>query len=91
MPNQDLINAALLIARHTGNVPITVYDHYDVGEYPLEDAKLIPNWVPATLRSTPEVKEYAYRAKNILRHSAYQARGRPSGVHGLLHQYVRSP
>ncbi|KAI0345368.1 Gaa1-domain-containing protein [Trametopsis cervina] len=87
LPNQDLINSFQVIARHTGGVPVTVYDHYERGEYPDKDLQDIPWWIPAFARRTEAAKEYAYRSKNILRHIGYQARGRASGVHGLMHQF----
>ncbi|KAI0688253.1 Gaa1-domain-containing protein [Cytidiella melzeri] len=87
LPNQDLINSLELISRRTGGVPMTVYDHYGRGEYPDKDMASIPWWVPPVAKNTEAVKEYAYRAKNVLRHVGYQARGRASGVHGLMHQF----
>lgn len=77
-----------MISRHTGGVPVTVYDHYDRGEFPSRDLESIPWWMPDAAKNTEAVQEYSYRAKNILRHVGYQARGRASGVHGLMHQYV---
>lgn len=67
-----------------------VYDHFDHHEFPDRDFEFIPKWIPEGIRRNGATKEYAYRAKNILRHVGYQARGQASGVHGLLHQYVRS-
>ena len=70
---------------------MVLYDHVDPRENPQREAELsnIPLWVPESVRKLPFVKEYAYRAKNVLRHVGFQARGRASGVHGLLHRYVR--
>ncbi|OCH88182.1 Gaa1-domain-containing protein [Obba rivulosa] len=89
LPNQDLINSLFVITRHTAAVPVVVYDHMDPHEFPGIKADLagIPEWVPGSLRENDDVVEYGYRAKNILRHANYQARGQASGVHGLLHQF----
>lgn len=86
LPNQDLINSFQLISKHSGGVPITVYDHFDSQEFPASQTNFVPPWVPGIVRNNEEVKEYFYRAHNILRHVGYQARGCASGVHGLLHQ-----
>lgn len=86
LPNQDLLNSFQKISVYTGGVPVTVYDHYERGEFPERDLADIPSWVPSAAKNTEAVKEYAYRAKNVLRHVSYQARGRASGVHGLMHQ-----
>lgn len=79
LPNQDLINSFQLISRFTGGVPVFVYDH--------SDSRELPVWLPGVLEHVNGINEYAYRAKNILRHVGYQARGKASGVHGLLHQF----
>ncbi|THH17535.1 hypothetical protein EW146_g3293 [Bondarzewia mesenterica] len=89
LPNQDLINSFRIISHHTGGVPVLLYDQYEPSEFPgrQDILKIIPQWVPKALAEREEVIEYGYRAKNILRHAGYQARGRTSGVHGLLHQF----
>ncbi|KAJ3545014.1 hypothetical protein NM688_g5678 [Phlebia brevispora] len=87
LPNQDLINSFERIARHTGGVPVTVYDHIDHHESPEGTLRLLPQWVPSFIKDSEDVKEYIDRARNVLRHVGYQARGRASGVHGLLHQF----
>ena len=86
LPNQDLINSVQHIARYTGGVPVLVYDHKEYNELPEQEMAFLPPWLPDGLRQSTEAKEYAYRAENIVRHVGYQARGRASGVHGLLHQ-----
>lgn len=91
LPNQDLINSFQRIAYHTGSVPVTVYDHVDHHEFPEATLDIIPKWVPISIKQSEDVKEYADRARNILRHVGYQARGRANGVHGLLHQSVIEP
>ncbi|PFH54211.1 hypothetical protein AMATHDRAFT_135962 [Amanita thiersii Skay4041] len=79
LPNQDLQNSIYWIARSSG-VPVTVYDHIDT---PVSSLSF--NWLPDALQK--EVRIYTQHARNILRHVKYQARGLPSGVHGLYHQY----
>ena len=60
-----------------------VYDHKDDW-----DGFTFPEWTPDAIKNNDQVKEYAHRARNVVRHVGYQARGRASGVHGLLHQSV---
>ncbi|KAK2466794.1 hypothetical protein APHAL10511_001052 [Amanita phalloides] len=82
LPNQDLQNSFHRIALSNG-VPVTVYDHVDN-----VDQNKLPGpltWIPEFVGL--EINEYRQRARNILRHVGYQARGRPSGVHGLYHQF----
>ncbi|KAI0064485.1 Gaa1-domain-containing protein [Artomyces pyxidatus] len=89
LPNQDLINSFRLISHHTGGVPVLLYDHHDPSDFPgrQDILKIFPAWTPKRVTDNKDVMEYGYRAKNILRHVGYQARGRASGVHGLLHQF----
>ncbi|PCH38174.1 Gaa1-domain-containing protein [Wolfiporia cocos MD-104 SS10] len=89
LPNQDLINSFQLISRYTSGVPVLLYDHFDHRDYPnrRHEVNGLPEWLPDFVKQNEEVNEYIYRAKNILRHVGYQARGRASGVHGLLHQF----
>ncbi|KAM5535178.1 hypothetical protein V8D89_011114 [Ganoderma adspersum] len=86
LPNQDLMNSVGMISRHTGGVPVLVYDHLDPRETP-NVPSVVPSWVPGWLSNNEDVQEYAMRAKTIARHMNYQARGAASGVHGLLHQF----
>jgi hypothetical protein len=89
LPNQDLLNSFQRISRYSGGVPVTIYDHIDPREYPSQSGPdSIPSWVSSLVGAAPGVQTYAYQATNILRHVGYQARGRASGVHGLLHQYI---
>ena len=81
LPNQDLQNSLHRIALSNG-VPVAVYDHVDM---------MTKGSLPSLLDRLPkpaqvEVEAYRQQAKNIIRHVGYQARGRPSGVHGLYHQ-----
>ncbi|VDC06625.1 unnamed protein product [Peniophora sp. CBMAI 1063] len=88
LPNQDLINSLRVVAHNFG-VPVVLYDHIDPSEFPgrrqLQD--WLPSWIPASVLDNPVAMEYAYRARNIWRHFTYQAKGIPSGVHGLFHQH----
>lgn len=88
LPNQDLINSFQRISRYTGGVPVVLYDHLDPREFggTRSDLEIIPSWFPKVLKEQDKVQMYAYQAKSILRHVGYQARGRASGVHGLLHK-----
>ncbi|KAI4525000.1 Gaa1-like protein [Schizophyllum commune Loenen D] len=103
LPNQDLLNSIFRIARNTVGVPVILYDYKDTFrfeqwtiELASEDSLLgrlglekweMKNWVPKSIRLNPAARAYATKARHILRHFGYQARGRASGVHGLLHQY----
>ncbi|KAM6500391.1 Gaa1-like, GPI transamidase component domain containing protein [Amanita muscaria] len=81
LPNQDLQNSLHRIALSNG-VPVTVYDHIDT------DHQTLPapfNWLPEHIQR--EIGAYCQQVKNVLRHLGYQARGQPSGVHGLYHQF----
>ena len=88
LPNQDLINSFRLISHYTGGVPVVVYDHLE----PTDSAdrwaewSVLPSWVPDFIRRSPQLQQYEYQARNVVRHIGYQARGMCSGVHGLLHQ-----
>jgi len=88
LPNQDLINSFRVVSHNLG-VPVVLYDHIDPSEYPGHQQllALLPSWLPKSLVENPVVLAYVYRARNILRHAGYQARGLASGVHGLFHQY----
>jgi glycosylphosphatidylinositol transamidase len=82
-----LINSLQVIASRTVGVPVIVYDHLDPREFPSRtDLNIMPAWVPEMAHSNDAMKQYAYNAKNVLRHVGYEARGGGSGVHGLLHQ-----
>lgn len=78
LPNQDLINSFERISRFTGGVPVVLYDHVD----------FLPIWwLPKFLERDTTVQTFAKRARNVIRHVAYQGPGRPSGIHGLFHPY----
>ena len=76
LPNQDLFNSFERIARFTGGVPVTIYDHFDLREQSPKKS----------IYDISEVRSYLYQAKNVVRHLQYQTTGRGSGVHGLFHQ-----
>ncbi|KXN92216.1 Glycosylphosphatidylinositol anchor attachment 1 protein [Leucoagaricus sp. SymC.cos] len=86
LPNQDLINSVQRIARGSLHVPVTVYDHLEWRDPAASPSEF--SFLPSPLRHKPDVKDFVNRAKNIIRHVRYQARGRASGVHGLFHQYA---
>ena len=58
-----------------------LYDHVDPQVEPIRKSSLT-SWI----HDLPEVKSYAYQARNVARHLGYQTRGCGSGVHGLFHQ-----
>ena len=75
------MNSFNVISTHTGGVPVVLYDHLEEQTEPM-----ISRWLPQLLSGQAFVKEYAKRARNVLRHVRYQALGRASGVHGLFHR-----
>jgi glycosylphosphatidylinositol transamidase len=81
LPNQDLMNSLNIVSTYTGGVPVLLYDHQDEDTY-----SMIPSWIPQSLRDMAEVRDYAQRARNIIRHVQYQVFGRASGIHGLFHR-----
>lgn len=88
LPNQDLLNSFHIISGNTGGVPVLLYDNHDPSDGNWRDP-LVISWLPAALRDNGRVKNYVYRARNLFSHFSYQARGHPSGIHGLLHQYAK--
>ncbi|KAI6028674.1 Gaa1-like GPI transamidase component [Pisolithus orientalis] len=88
LPNQDLINSVRLISHYTAGVPFVVYDHLEPSEFPDRwQATSILASAPDFIRRSPQLQDFEYRAKNIARHIDYQARGKPSGAHGLYHKF----
>lgn len=88
LPNQDLINSVRLISHYTAGVPFVVYDHLEPSEFPDRwQATSILASAPDFMRRSPQLQDFEYRAKNIARHINYQARGKPSGAHGLYHKF----
>ncbi|KAI6036310.1 Gaa1-like protein [Pisolithus microcarpus] len=88
LPNQDLINSVRLISHYTGGVPFIVYDHLEPNDFPdrWQTTSILAN-APDFIRQSPQLQDFEYRAKNIVRHINYQARGKPSGAHGLYHKF----
>ncbi|KAI9570458.1 Gaa1-like protein [Boletus coccyginus] len=84
LPNQDLINSLRLISHYTGSVPLVLYDHLELHDVP--QSSLLAN-APEFMKRSPQLRELEYRARNVKRHVSYQARGRPSGPHGLFHRF----
>ncbi|QRV85879.1 GPI transamidase component GAA1 [Ceratobasidium sp. AG-Ba] len=95
LPNQDLINSALKIARDSNGISVLAYDTLDYlrTDYPWDRApwvRTIWPYVPKPVQKLinhPETKLFENRAGIVARGMAWQASGRPSGVHGLFHQY----
>lgn len=85
LPNQDLINSLRLISHYTAGVPLVLYDHLEMHDAP--QRSLLAN-APDFMKRSPQLREFEYRARNVKKHVSYQARGRPSGAHGLFHQCV---
>lgn len=94
LPNQDLINSALKIARETNGVAVLAYDTLDYlrTDYPWDCAPWVRTlwpYVPKPVQrliNNPNTKLFENRSGVIARGMAWQASGRPSGVHGLFHQ-----
>ncbi|KAF9218285.1 hypothetical protein BS17DRAFT_811744, partial [Gyrodon lividus] len=84
LPNQDLTNSLRLISHYTGGVPLVLYDHFEAHDAP--QSSLLAN-APEFVRQSPQLRELEYRVRNVKRHVSYQARGRPSGAHGLFHRF----
>ncbi|KAG9318846.1 Gaa1-like GPI transamidase component [Chiua virens] len=84
LPNQDLINSLRLISHYTGGVPLVLYDHLETKDAP--QSSLLAN-APEFIKRSPQLQEIEYRARNVRRHVSYQARGKPSGAHGLFHRF----
>ncbi|KAH0827034.1 Gaa1-like protein [Lanmaoa asiatica] len=84
LPNQDLINSLRLISHYTGGVPLVLYDHLELHDAP--QSSLLEN-APEFMKRSPQLRELEYRVRNVKRHVSYQARGGPSGAHGLFHRF----
>jgi glycosylphosphatidylinositol transamidase len=68
-----------------------IYDHVEPVFYSSAYMfKILPGWLRNLVSDQQQhsMRDYEYRAKNLLRHVGYQAMGRASGVHGLFHQCV---
>lgn len=84
LPNQDLYNSFRIIATHTGNIPVILYDHIDPRD--TNERSYPPSLVPSFMKTNPELLEFSVRARNIARNMYYQASGKGSGVHALYHK-----
>jgi len=82
LPNQDLLNSFRWISVYTGGVPVVINDHADNQE----TIERFLSWLPHFLRERPDIRKYFYQARNVISQFRYQARGTPSGVHGIFHQ-----
>ncbi|KAG9126667.1 Glycosyl phosphatidyl inositol protein transamidase complex subunit [Ceratobasidium sp. 392] len=95
LPNQDLINSALKIARESNGIAILAYDTLDYlrTDYPYDSSPTVRklwSYLPkAAQRSLNDasLKLFENRAGVVARGMGWQASGRASGVHGLFHQY----
>ena len=74
------MNSLTIITRYAGNVPILLYD-YNADELKMRISSALPE-----VLQIPKFVDYLLRAAHVLRHVNFQARGHPSGVHGLFHQ-----
>ncbi|TFK30134.1 Gaa1-domain-containing protein [Coprinopsis marcescibilis] len=83
LPNQDLINSFERLSRWTGGVPVVMYDHLGSQLEP----PVYPSWIPKFIRQNKRFESYWQHGRNTVRHIGYQARGRPSGIHGLFHRH----
>ncbi|KAJ1309784.1 hypothetical protein OPQ81_006549 [Rhizoctonia solani] len=95
LPNQDLLNSVLNIARYSNGVSVLVYDildhlrtdhPFDFGPWMRYIWTYVPNPVQRMLNDA-NTKLFENRADIISRGIVWQASGRASGVHGLFHQY----
>ncbi len=86
LPNQDLLNSVAMISRHTGGVPVVLYNHLDTRDS--ADKSYPPSWLRPITQQSSEIFEYVVRARNIARHFLYQSSGAASGVHGLYHRFA---
>ncbi|KAG8709985.1 Glycosyl phosphatidyl inositol protein transamidase complex subunit [Ceratobasidium sp. 394] len=95
LPNQDLINSALKIARETNGVAVLAYDTLDYlrTDYPYDSGpsvRALWSYLPKPaqrLLNDANLKLFENRAGIVARGMMWQASGRASGVHGLFHQY----
>ncbi|CAE6449086.1 unnamed protein product [Rhizoctonia solani] len=95
LPNQDLLNSVLNIARYSNSVSVLAYDTldhlrtdhpFDFGPWMRYLWACVPKPIQNMLND-PQMKSFENRADIVGRGIAWQASGRASGVHGLFHQY----
>ncbi|KAF8343901.1 GPI transamidase component Gaa1 [Cantharellus anzutake] len=84
LPNQDLLNSVGVISTYTGGSSVLIYDH----EIPRTEtlAGTISTFPGRTLQAVAAGSYFAI-ARTIIRHLSFSALGRPSGLHGLFHQF----
>ncbi|CAE7168512.1 unnamed protein product [Rhizoctonia solani] len=95
LPNQDLLNSVLNIARYSNGVSVLAYDILDHlrTDHPSDFGPWMSylwTYVPEPVQkllNDPNLKLFENRADIVSRGIAWQASGRASGVHGLFHQY----
>ncbi|CUA74928.1 GPI transamidase component GAA1 [Saccharomyces cerevisiae S288c] [Rhizoctonia solani] len=95
LPNQDLLNSVLNIARYSNGVSVLAYDILDHlrTDHPSDFGPWMSylwTYVPKPIQqllNDPNLKLFGNRADIVSRGIAWQASGRASGVHGLFHQY----
>ncbi|CAE6465896.1 unnamed protein product, partial [Rhizoctonia solani] len=95
LPNQDLLNSVLNIARYSNGVSVLAYDILDHlrTDHPSDFGPWMSylwTYVPKSIQqllNDPNLKLFENRADIVSRGIAWQASGRASGVHGLFHQY----
>lgn len=78
LPNLDLMNTT-----HRGGVPLVLHDDVESPFSPPTHAGQ-DHWRVLVAK---EIHAYIQRARHLLRYFSYHVVGRPSGVHGLFHQY----
>ncbi|ELU44818.1 GPI-anchor transamidase [Rhizoctonia solani AG-1 IA] len=90
LPNQDLLNSVLNIARYSNGVSVLAYDALDHlrTDHPYDfgpRTAALWNYLPKVARkmlNDPNMKTFENRAGIVSRSIAWQASGRASGVHG---------
>lgn len=89
LPNLDLINTIVHIARWTGGVPVRLHAHRDDPPTPLPLPTLVGSLPPAiqTLLASRKVLSYYHSLLNLLSQSFRGAINSPSGPEGLFSSF----
>lgn len=94
LPNQDLLNAVLNIARWTGGIPVQYHSETDLLYSPT-----LPDWLVARLPDAlllhyvqplldhPRVQRYTRGFHHLRRHFGFAVTGSPAGGHGTFARY----